>query len=291
MTLFVAGLINSVLSFLTFHNSDTRQVGSGMYLLASSITTLFTMCMFTTKFWFFVLTRTKAATSRSVLHGGCIVIEPALKLALYLDAWLNACVAIERAIAVLRGVKFNKKRSQTIARWIIVLLPFMIMGSIMHEPLHRELFDDREMESFWCITRYPRSVQYYNTVILFFHFLGPAAANLFSTLFIIFGTVRQRSTTRKGHSYTEQFRRQLREHKQLLISPVILFLLSLPRLIISLASGCVDVSRQPWLYLSGYFVSFIPSVLVFAVFVLPSGLYKRQFRESVKRWRHRFHRK
>ena len=286
MTLFVAGLINSVLSFLTFHNSDARQVGSGVYLLASSITTLFTMCLFTTKFWFFVLTHTDTATSRSVLHGGCIVIEPGLKLALYLDAWLNACVAIERAIAVLRGVKFNKKRSQTIAIRIIVLLPFMIMGSIIHESLHRELFDDKEMESFWCITQYPVSVQYYKTVILFFHFLGPAAANLFSTLFIIFGTGRQRSKTRKGHTYTEQFRRQLREHKQLLISPVILFLLSLPRLIISMTSSCVDVSRQPLLY----FVSFIPSVLVFAVFVLPSGLYKRQFRESVKRWRQRLHR-
>ena len=242
MTLFVAGLINSILSFLTFHNSDARRVGSGMYLLASSITSLFTMCMCSLKFWFFVFTHTDEATGCSILRIGCVVIEPALKLALYLDAWLNACVALERAVAVSRGVKFNKHRSQSVARWIIVLLPLVIMGSIIHEPLHRELFDDNEMESFWCITRYSTSVQYYNSVILFFHFLGPATVNLLSALFIIVGTVRQRSTTRKGHSYMEQFRRQLREHKQLMISPVILFLLWLPRLSISLASGCVDVS-------------------------------------------------
>ena len=290
MIMFVAGLLNSVLSFLTFHNRAARQVGSGIYLMASSITSFLTICMLTLKFWFFVLTQMNQSTSHFVLRGGCLIIEPTLKLALYLDSWLNACVAMERAVAVSRGVKFNKKRSQTVARWIVLVLPFIILASIIHEPLHRQLFEDREMASFWCVTRYPNSVQYYNTVILFFHFLGPAAANLFSALFIIFGTVRQRSMIQVGHNYTEQFRRQLREHKQLLISPVILFVLSLPRLIISLISACVDVSRHPWLYLSGYFISFIPSVLVFVVYVLPSGLYKRQFRTSVKRWRQRLHR-
>ena len=290
MIMFLAGLINSVFSFVTFQNKEARQVGAGIYLLTSSITSFLTVCMFTLKFWFFVLTQMNMSTSRFILRGGCIAIEPALKLALYLDGWLNACVAIERAIAVARAVNFNKQLSQSAARSMILVLPFLIMGSIMHEPLHRELFDDREMQSVWCVTRYSSTVQLYNTVVLFFHFLGPFAANLFSALFIIFGTVRQRSMTQVGHSYTVQLRRQLREHKQLLISPLVLVVLSLPRLIISLISGCVDISRYSWLYLSGYFVSFIPSVLVFVVFVLPSGLYKRQFRECVKRLRQRFRR-
>ena len=290
MLMFVAGVINSVMSFVTFQNKETRLVGSGIYLLASSVTSLLTIYMFTIKFWFFVLTQTGASTSRSSLHGGCLTIEPALKLFLYLDAWLNACVAIERAIAVSKGVNFDKKRSRLVARWVILVLPFIIMASLIHEPLHRQLFDDQEMQSVWCVTRYSSVAQNYNTTILFIHFIGPAAVNLFSALFIIFGTVRQRSALQRGHTYKEQLRRQLKEHKQLLISPVILVLLALPRLIISLLSGCVEISSHSWLYLSGYFISFIPSVLVFAVFVLPSGLYKRQFRESAKRWRKRIQR-
>lgn len=287
MVMFVAGLISSALSFLTFSNRETRQVGAGIYLLASSITSFLTICMLVIKFWFFVLTQTDASTSRSVLRGGCLIIEPALKLFSYLDSWLNACVAIERAIAVSRGVRFDKSRSKGIARVSLLTLPCAIMGSIIDEPLHRELIDDRETQSVWCITRYPSPAQNYNTFILFFHFLGPFVANLFSALFIIFGTVRQRSTSQGGHRYSEQFRRQLREHKQLLISPVVLVILSLPRLVISLLCGCIDVSRHSWLYLSGYFISFIPSVLVFAVFVLPFGLYRTQFRASIKRWRRR----
>ena len=290
MIFFVAGLINSGLSLLTFQNRETRQVGTGIYLLTSSVTSFLTISMFTINFWFFVLTRTNPSVSRSILHGGCVIIEPALKLVLYLDNWLNACVAVERAIAVSRGVKFDKQRSKRIARWILLVLPFTLVASIIHEPLHRQLFDDREMQSVWCVTRYSSSLQHYNTIILFFHFLGPFAANLFSALFIIFGTVRRRSRIQVGHSYIEQLRQQLSEHKQLLISPMVLVLLSLPRLIISLISGCVDVSRHAWLYLLGYFISFIPSVMIFVVFVLPSGLYKRQFRQSTKQWRRRLYR-
>ena len=287
MIMFVAGLISSALSFLTFSNNETRQVGAGIYLLASSITSFLTICMLVIKFWFFVLTQTDAYTSRSVLHGGCLIIEPALKLFSYLDSWLNACVAIERAIAVSRGVRFDKGRSKRIARVALVTLPCVIMGSIIDEPLHRQLIDDRETQSVRCITRYLRSAQDYNTFILFFHFLGPFAANLFSALYIIFGTGRQRSASQGGHRCKEQLRRQLREHKQLLISPVVLVILSLPRLVISLLCGCINVSRHSWLYLSGYFISFIPSVLVFAVFVLPFGLYRTKFRACVKRWRRR----
>jgi hypothetical protein len=35
---------------LTFHNADSQKVGCGMYLLASSITSLVRMSMFTVKF-------------------------------------------------------------------------------------------------------------------------------------------------------------------------------------------------------------------------------------------------
>jgi hypothetical protein len=46
-----------------------------------------------------------------------------------------------------------------------------------------------------------------------------------------------------------------------------LILLTLHRLIISFASGCMRSAREPWLYLIGYFLSFIPSMLTFIVFM------------------------
>jgi len=125
-----------------------------------------------------------------------------------------------------------------------------------------------------CVIRYSRSVQSYNTI----------------TLFIIFGTARRRSTAKTNKkSFKEHVINQIREHKQLLISPFILLLLALPRLIMSLVSGCVDPSENPWLYLCGYFISFTSPMLVFAVFVLPSELYRKTFKDSITRCLRRIH--
>ena len=49
------------------------------------------------------------------------VFPSILKLFRYLDAWLNARVAIERAIAVSKGVNFDKQRSKRITRCLILL--------------------------------------------------------------------------------------------------------------------------------------------------------------------------
>jgi hypothetical protein len=166
----------------------------------------------------------------------------------------------------------------------------IVASSILHEPLHRQLFDDKEMHMVWCVTRHSSAVQYYNILILLFHFFGPTVVNLFSALFIVFGTILRRSRIHTEHTFIEQLRRQLRDHKQILISPIGLVSLSSPRLIISLISGCIDVSRHSWFYSLDYFISFIPSVTVFIVFVIPSGSYKRVFRESIKRWRRRMYR-
>jgi hypothetical protein len=294
MIMFVVGLVNSILSFLTFYSKDLRKVGCGMYLLASSITSLVTVGMFTVKFWFLILSQMNVSISLSVLRGGCASIEPLLKLFVYLDAWLNACVAVERAVHVAKGVTFDKEKSKRIARWIIILLPFCIIGSIIHEPLNRKLIESKPEQGntqrhVWCMTRYSRSVQDYNTAILFFHLVVPFIANLFSALFIIFGSARQRSVARVRQSYREHIYEQLSEHKQLVIGPAILLVLSLPRLIISLLSGCVDTSHYLWLYLCGYFISFTPSMLVFVVFVLPSELYRNKLKETLRCWQRRIH--
>jgi hypothetical protein len=305
--MFVGGSINSVFSFITFKAKDAQQVGCGMYLLASAITSFFTISMLVVKFWFVVLTQINISTSLSVLRGGCVSIEPILKLCLYYDTWLNACVAVERATHVFKGIHFDKKKSKRIARWIIIILPFCIMATLIHEPIYRKLFEyqsainktmdnetyvtmadeDTTERYVSCVTRYSRSVQDYNTVILFFHLIAPFIANLFSALFIIFGAARQRSVARTGQSFKQHVREQFNEHKQLIISPIVLLVLSVPRLIISLLNGCVKTSGFLWLYLGAYFISFTPSMLIFMIFVFPSELYMKIFKESFRIGRRR----
>ncbi|CAF1324490.1 unnamed protein product [Adineta steineri] len=300
--MFIAGLINSVLSFTTFQSKDSQQVGCGMYLLASSITSLLAISTFIIKFWFVVLTHINASTSLSILRAGCASIEPILKLFLYLDGWLNACVAVERAVLIFKGVKFDKKKSKSIARRIILILPVCIVGTLTHELAFRRLFEyepvpdttdtsrtneDTIKRYVSCITHYSPSIQDYNTAVLFFHLVGPFIVNLCSALFIIFGGARQRSMARTNQSLKEHVQEQFREHKQLIISPIVLLALSIPRLIISLLPGCVKTSENLWLYLGPYFISFTPPMLIFLIFVFPSELYMKAFKQLFNRIRRR----
>jgi hypothetical protein len=282
MIIFVAGLINSILSLLTFHTKQSREIGCGMYLLASSITSFLTVSFLTIKFWFLILTQINPSVSRSVLRGSCISLEFILKVCLYLNNWFNACVALERMITVYKGVSFNKMSSKRIARWIIFILPLFIMVSIIHEPLYRDLFDDKDEQRFWCVFYYSSSVQIYHTIIILFHFIGPFCANLLSALFIIFASTRRRAITQQRLTYSQHLREQFKEHKNLIISAIILVILAIPGLIISISSHCVKESYNSWLYLWGYLISFIPSMTSFIVFVLPSDFYKKQFKTAIK---------
>ncbi|CAF1435106.1 unnamed protein product [Adineta steineri] len=297
--MFGAGLINSILSFITFQYKDSQQVGCGVYLMASSITSLLAIGMFIIKFWFVVFTHINVSTSLSVLRGGCASIEPILKLFLYLDGWLNACVAVEQAVLVFKGVKFDKKKSKSIARRTVLILLFCIFGTLIHELAFRRLFEyetapdtsntneDTIKRYVSCITHYSPSVQDYNTAVLFFHLVGPFIVNLFFALFIIFGGAHQRSMIRTNQSFKEHVQQQFSEHKQLIISPIVLLILSIPRLIISLLPGCAKTSENLWLYLGAYFISFTPSMLIFLIFVFPSKLYMKAFKQSFNRIRRR----
>ena len=281
MIMFTVSLINSILSILTFSTKQSRDVGCGLYLLASSITSLLTMIMFTIKFWFLILTQINPLISYSIHRGGCKSIEFILKICLYSNNWLNVCVAFERSITVYKGIHFNKILSKYIAKKIIFILPLLIMISIIYEPIYRDLTDDKEEQRLWCVFYYLHSVHIYNTIILFFHHIMPFCANLFSALFIISGSARRRAILQKQYTYRQHLQKQFKEHKNLIISPIILVILALPRLIISFFSGCVKVSYNSLLYISGYLISFIPSMTIFFVFVLPSDFYRKQFKKSI----------
>ena len=80
----------------------------------------------------------------------------------------------------------------------------------------------------------------------------------------------------KNESYKQILRKQFDEQKHLILSPILLVILGVPRLIISFLSGCMESVRNPWLYLFGYFISFLPSLLIPIIFILLSETYRKE---------------
>ena len=130
-----------------------------------------------------------------------------------------------------------------------------------------------------------------DSILQIVHFFMPFLINFISAFVIIVKVARSHSTTRTKITYHEHLRQGFLQQKHLVISPVILVILSLPRLVFSVLPGCMKSARDPWLYLIGYFISFISPLITFIIFVLPSETYKREFDTIIKRYRTAIHRR
>ena len=133
----------------------------------------------------------------------------------------------------------------------------------------------------WCIVRYSSGLQTYNYIIHIIHFFGPFIINLVSSITLIIKTSRQQANLHTKKRYKDILQEQIQDHRHLLIAPFVLVILAIPRLIIIFVSKCMKSANEAWLFLIGYFISFIPSMLTFVVFILPSKFYKKELKKSV----------
>ncbi|CAF1537599.1 unnamed protein product [Adineta ricciae] len=281
ITIFILGIINGFLLMMTFRRKQTRNIGCDLYLFISSIISLIMMHIFLLKTCFLILIQMNLITNRLFILLQCRSVDFIIRSFISISDWLHACIAIER-IMVLKEVSFNKKRSKEAAKWIIGITILVVTCTNTHEPLYRHLIDDDDEQRTWCAIRLSSLGQVFDSTINLLHFLLPFSINVISALVIIVITARTRSNVQRKQTYKEHLYQQLEKHKHLLVSPCILIVLASPRLIISLTSECMKSVRDPWLFLSGYFVSFFPSIVTFPVFVLPSQVYKGYFSQSIQ---------
>ncbi|CAF1490140.1 unnamed protein product [Adineta steineri] len=286
----IFGLINGILSLITFKNESVRQVGCGIYLLGSSITTILTMIMFGLKYFTYLSTQISIPSNKSFLTFQCYSFDFLLRICLNMDQWLNACVALERTITVIQETRFVKKKSKELAKKVLIILLILNILTLIHDPIYRQLYqeendNDDNKTRIWCIVNYSSNLQIYDRAINTFHFFVPFLVNLISSIILIVKKSHQKRNLKKNQPYKNMLREQFREHKHLLIAPVVLFLLALPRLILSYSSKCMSSTKDSWLFLFGYFISFIPSMIVFIIFVLPSDFYRKEYQKTIVQYK------
>ena len=136
------GLVDSILCVMAFKNKTVCQVGCGLYLLCSSITTLLTMIIFALKFLILLLSQMSIISNRLFLEIQCYSIDFLLRVCLNMNQWLNACVAIERTYTVIKGISFDRKKTKQTAKFTIILLLLIIIGTTIHDPVSRHLIDE-----------------------------------------------------------------------------------------------------------------------------------------------------
>ncbi|CAF1568724.1 unnamed protein product, partial [Didymodactylos carnosus] len=158
---------------------------------------------------------------------------------------------------MLTSTSFKKSKSTHAAKFVIIIVILFNILSAIHDLTHRRLIEDTEEERQWCIVTYQhlKWLQWLNSSLNIIQFVAPFLINIISALVIITTATRRRTTSQSRMTYCEHLNDQFHQNKHLLISPLILTLLAVPRLIISFFSGCMKSQRQPWLFFAGYFIS------------------------------------
>ncbi|CAF0893348.1 unnamed protein product [Adineta steineri] len=214
----IAGLINGILTMTTFKNKIVCGVSCGLYLFGASITTLLIMILFALKCWILVFSKIAFISNPIFLDIQCISFDFLLQSCLNIDQWLNGCVAGERAFITLKGTRSQKNKSKQAAKIIIIIL---IISTSIYDPFYRNLIgevNDSETR-IWCIVPYSSNSKIFISAMQF---------SLFCSIY----NSRQQSNVQTDRNYNQILQQQLHEHKNLLITPIILVILALPRLII-----------------------------------------------------------
>jgi hypothetical protein len=288
IVIFLIGMINSILAIITFSREKSLEMGCGIYLLASSITSLLTMIVFLMKFWFLFYSHQDLPNKKKILDGNCFGIELILKVLLYADNWLNACVALERIIYVIKGISFNKILSKKFAIGISLSVVPIMWCLFIPQIIYLHIFHDDAEDRSWCVVKYSGWLATYSTTLIFVHYFAPLTINIFSIICIIGVTTHRRSLVQRHRSICSHLGSRIKKNKHILINSAIIICLTLPYLIISIVLDCQKSSRLFWFYLIGYFLSFFPTAFIFMIFVLPSSHYRQEFNQFLVYIRRRF---
>ncbi|CAF1613955.1 unnamed protein product [Didymodactylos carnosus] len=157
----------------------------------------------------------------------------------------------------------------------------------VHEILHyTTIFDpsDPSGKVTLCVTVYTNSlISVYNRVNVLVHYFIPFISQVISDTILIIQTAHSRQRTTGGQqTFIDLFKKQFKIQREHYVTPIIIVLSSVPQAILSFTYACTELKQtwQRYILLSTYFLSYVPQILGFILYVLPSSAYKTEFQQT-----------
>jgi hypothetical protein len=271
--MFSVGLLTNYGSFITFRRSTPRKFGVGYYLLVLSI--------FNQSSLLSLLLKTMTILFDSFMSvASCKTFSFVLSFSTRYTYWLTTWVTLERLASVLFPFsdRLRKPRSATLIMFISVIV---LVAMHIQELLFFNITQETN-EQVLCVANYSSFVWSYNYGNVLAQHLAPFCIQIISiTILIIFAARSRSRSTNSRERFFLILQRQFSLQKELYITSLIIVFSALPQIIISSAFSCTILSEwQRYLLCTAYFFSYLPQVLGFVLFVLPSTAYSNEFRQT-----------
>jgi len=156
----------------------------------------------------------------------------------------------------------------------------VILGMHIHELFYYIVINQPDFSMTFCVTDFNQIVvKNYSSINTLIHSIVPFFIQIISiTLLIIFISRSRANLAQKRITYIQILQKQFNQQKELYITPIIHIVSSLPSVILAFSFACTQMNNlQRHVLLVAYLFSYIPSMLRFIVYVLPSRMYKKEF--------------
>lgn len=286
--IFVLGFCNNLCAFSTFLRQMPRKVGVGNYLLIISIVNQCSLLLLLLKVIHIIF-----GSDGTLFHYksfnlySCKILSYSLSVFTRITYWLTSFVTIERLCLVLFPTSVTLKNplvAMTVS--LFAILTIFIMH--MHEILNYTTIVDpsyTSMTGTLCVTNYTQSsVLSYNRINVMVHYYIPFLTQFISitVLLVQVACSRARASNGRQQTFTDILKRQFKTQKEHYLTPAIIVLSSLPQTVLSFSYACTElIPWQRYSLLGTYFLSYLPQMLGFILYVLPSKIYYREFSQTV----------
>ena len=274
-------ILNGFAIVLFICRKKCRETGSGLYILISSFFGFLSLCLLGLKLISLLF---NMIMSNQI---GCILIEYLLKCIPTMVDWMNTFVSLERFWVARNKTNFQKKKSKKLAKIFIPIAILAILASLLHDPFHRTSLVDPRLDygrRAWCVVNYKTAtIRLYNIIINIIHHIVPFIVSLVAIIFILIDFARTRAKAKK-QAFQTAFKEQLSTLKHWIISPIVLMILTLPRVIFSLTFTCIskEAHWQIYMLIISYFLGFLPHMSSLIIFVFPSKTYTGELKILLK---------
>jgi len=180
-------------------------------------------------------------------------------------------------------------KNSRLALGLSIFMILAVSGMHIHEVLHYTTIVDLSYTSLnvtLCVTSYAQSfISSYNRVNVLFHYFIPFLIQVISITIIVIQTAcrRARISSSRQQTFADLFKKQFKAHREHYVTPIIIVLSSLPQAILSFLYACTELEQmwQRYTLLTTYFLSYLPQMLGFILYVLPSATYSEEFSKTV----------
>jgi hypothetical protein len=268
----IGGIFNYA-TLITFKRPNLRKLSMGIYMIILSLISqysLFSLIMKIILILFDLLMNDLSCKIISFMHS----------VSIRCSFWLTSWIAIERVCYVLFPYSMVLKKPR-VATIIICITLFIVSVMHVHEVIFYKKLIDLNGQSA-CVIDFPSKIRLYDRVNVLLHYLIPFCIQILSITVLIILAARSRSRTSNNRDpLIEYIKRQFKSQKELYIPPSVIIVSGLPQIILSFSFACLELVRwQQHLLLVAYFLSFVPQLLGFILFVLPSSNYLKEFQAT-----------